>query len=307
MLQPRVLDLNEVITNMETMLRRLIGEHVELVATLAPVLGRVKADPLQLEQVIMNLAINAADAMPRGGRLILETDNVELEAGLEPSSAELRPGSYVLLAVSDNGVGMDSDTQGRLFEPFFTTKPPGKGTGLGLSTVYGIVAQSGGHVQAYSRPGYGSSFKVYLPRVPDPAFPPSFPRPAQDSRGGETVLLVEEEAAARDLMRKVLWLPAATRCWRPTRRTLALAAGRRPRGAGPAGHQRRDPARGIREGARWPELLASRHPGMRFLFISGYTAGAVRHGGMLPEGARFLQRPFSPEALARAVREILDG
>ena len=304
-LQPRVLDLNEVITSMETMLRRLIGEHVELVAPLAPVLGRVKADPLQLEQVIMNLAINAADAMPRGGRLILETDNVELEAGLEPSSAELRPGSYVLLAVSDNGVGMDSDTQGRLFEPFFTTKPPGKGTGLGLSTVYGIVAQSGGHVQAYSRPGYGSSFKVYLPRVPDPAFPPSFPRPAEDSRGGEAVLLVEDEAEVRDLMRKVL-----------SARGYAVLEADQADLALVQADGRGTPVQlvisdvilpGDTGGRALAGLLSSRHPGMRFLFISGYTVGAVRHSGMLPEGARFLQRPFSPEALARAVREVLDG
>jgi two-component system cell cycle sensor histidine kinase/response regulator CckA len=203
-LQPRVLDLNGVILNMEKMLRRLLGDHVELVTCLAPELGRVKADPLQLEQVIMNLAINGADAMPGGGQLILETGNVELEPGLEPAAMELRPGSYVLLAVSDSGVGMDSDTLGRLFEPFFTTKPPGKGTGLGLSTVYGIVAQSGGYIQAYSRPGFGSSFKVYLQRVPDADRPPPEPRPAEGSRGGETVLLVEDEAGARDLMRKIL-------------------------------------------------------------------------------------------------------
>jgi len=229
-LQPRVLDLNEVIRNMETMLRRLIGEHVEMETCLSPELAWVRADPLQLEQVIMNLAINGADAMPQGGRLVLETDNVELEAGLEPAPTELRQGAYVLLAGSDNGVGMDPATQGRLFEPFFTTKPPGKGTGLGLSTVYGIVAQSGGCVQAYSRQGYGSSFKVYLPRVSDcPAAPadpappgltpaaaapataaatardPSRPPPSEEGpRGGETVLLVEEEEVPRDLMRKAL-------------------------------------------------------------------------------------------------------
>ena len=304
-LQPRVLDLNEVIANMETMLRRLIGEHVELVATLAPVLGRVKADPLQLEQVIMNLAINAADAMPRGGRLILETDNIELEAGLEPSSEELRPGSYVLLAVSDNGVGMDPETQGRLFEPFFTTKPPGKGTGLGLSTVYGIVAQSGGHVQAYSRTGYGSSFKVYLPRVPDPAFPPSLSRPAGDSRGGEVVLLVEEEAEARDLMGRALSARGYT-VLEAERADLALAQA--DGGGTPVKLVICDVVLpGGTGGRELAGLLASRNPGMRFLFISGYTAAAVRHSGMLPEGARFLQRPFSAEALARAVREILDG
>ncbi len=302
-LQPRVLDLNEVILNMEKMLRRLLGEHVELVASLAPGLGRVKADPLQLEQVIMNLAINGADAMPRGGRLILETDNVELEPELEPAATELPPGSYVLLAVSDNGVGMDSDTQGRLFEPFFTTKPPGKGTGLGLSTVYGIVAQSGGYIQAYSRPGYGSSFKVYLQRVPDPDRPPPSPLPAEGSRGGEAVLLVEDDAGARDLMRKILTSCGYT-VLEADQTDLALADGR-------WASVRLVICEVILPGEKGEGelagLLASRHPGMRFLFVSGYTAGALRRCGMLPEGARFLQRPFGPQALARAVREALDG
>jgi PAS domain S-box-containing protein len=304
-LQPRVLDLNGVILNMEKMLRRLLGDHVELVTCLAPELGRVKADPLQLEQVIMNLAINGADAMPGGGQLILETGNVELEPGLEPAAMELRPGSYVLLAVSDSGVGMDSDTLGRLFEPFFTTKPPGKGTGLGLSTVYGIVAQSGGYIQAYSRPGFGSSFKVYLQLVPDPDRPPPAPRPAEGSRGGETVLLVEDEAGARDLMRKILTGRGYTvleadptdlatdRAWAPGLPVqLAICDVVLPGQTGAGALAR---------------MLASRHPGARCLFVSGYTAGALRKSGMLAEGARFLQRPFGPQSLARAVREALDG
>jgi two-component system cell cycle sensor histidine kinase/response regulator CckA len=304
-LQPRILDLNEVIANMEKMLRRLLGEHIELVANLAAGLGRVKADPLQLEQVIMNLAINGADAMPQGGRLILETDNVELEPGLETFPVEVRPGSYVLLAVSDNGVGMDSDTQDRLFEPFFTTKPPGKGTGLGLSTAYGIVAQSGGHIQVYSQPGYGSSFKVYLPRVSDPASPPSSPVAGELPRGSETVLLVEDEAAVRDLVRRVLASRGYTVLEADRASTaLALVDGRGeplqlvicdvvlPGGLG---------------GRELARALAGRHPEARFLFISGYTPSAVLQGGLLAEGGNFLQKPFSPEALARKVREVLDA
>jgi signal transduction histidine kinase len=303
-LQPRVLDLNEVILNMEKMLRRLLGEHIELVTCLAPGLGRVKADPLQLEQVIMNLAINGADAMPRGGRLVLETDNAELEAELEAAATELRPGAYVLLAVSDNGVGMDSDTQGRLFEPFFTTKPPGKGTGLGLSTVYGIVAQSGGYIQAYSRPGRGSSFKVYLPRVPDPDRPPASAPPAEGARGAEAVLLVEDDAGARDLMRNIL----------KERGYTVLEAGPADFGPGQADGRGASVRLAICElhlpgeavGSGLPGPLVTRYPGIRLLFVSGYTAGALRQSGTLPEGARFLQRPFGPQALARAVREALD-
>jgi PAS domain S-box-containing protein len=307
-LQPRLLDLNEVILNMEKMLRRLLGDHIELVASLAPGLGGVKADPLQLEQVIMNLAINGADAMPGGGRLILETGNVELEPGLEPAATELRPGSYVLLAVSDNGVGMDSDIQGRLFEPFFTTKPPGKGTGLGLSTVYGIVAQSGGYIQAYSRPGFGSCFKVYLQRVPDADRPPPASRPAEGSRGGETVLLVEEEAGARDLMRTIL----AARGYAVLEADPAqLAPAEGPKPAVQVQVQVHlaicDVILPGQTGAgALAGKLASRHPGVRLLFVSGYTAGALRKNGLLPEGARFLPRPFGPQALARAVREALD-
>ena len=304
-LQPKVLDLNEVITGMEKMLRRLIGEHIELAVALAPQLGRVKADPLQVEQVVMNLAINGADAMPQGGRLILETADVELEPGMELSPAELRPGPYVLLAVSDNGVGMDPETQGRLFEPFFTTKPPGKGTGLGLSTVYGIVAQSGGHLQVYSRPGYGSSFKVYLPRVPDPASPPSAPGPAEELRGSETVLVVEDEAAVRDLIRRVL----ASRGYTVLEADRAASALALVDGRG-------DPIPliisdvvmpGGMGGRELAGVLAGKHPESRFLFISGYTPSAVLQGGLLEEGGHFLQKPFSPEALARKVREVLDG
>jgi PAS domain S-box-containing protein len=302
-LQPRVLDLNEVIANMEKMLRRLLGEHIELVAVLAPDLGRVKADPLQIEQVIMNLAINGADAMPGGGRLILETDNVDLEPGLEPPSAEVRSGAYVLLAVSDNGVGMDSDTQGRLFEPFFTTKPPGKGTGLGLSTAYGIVAQSGGHIQVYSKPGHGSCFKVYLPRVPDSASTPSITGGAGQPRGSETVLLVEDEAAVRDLIRRVL----ASRGYTVLEADGADSALTLMDGHGEPIHLVISDVvlPGRLGGRELAELLNGRHPEARFLFISGYTASGVLQDGLV--SGSFLQKPFSPEALARKVREVLDA
>jgi PAS domain S-box-containing protein len=304
-LQPRELDLNEVIANMEKMLRRLLGEHIELVAAPGPGLGKVKADPLQLEQVIMNLAINGADAMPGGGRLLLETCNVEVEPGTEQFPAEVPPGPYVLLTVNDNGVGMDSLTQDRLFEPFFTTKPPGKGTGLGLSTVYGIVAQSGGHIQVYSRPGYGSSFKIYLPRVPEPISPPASPASAPPLRGDETVLLVEDEPAVRDLVRRVLTSRGYTVLEADQAESaLTLTDGR----TAPFRLAICDVVLPGRMGGR--ELageLADRHPESRFLFISGHSAGAAQQAGLLEEGVPFLQKPFSPEALARKVREVLDA
>src|SRR6058998_958694 len=205
MLQPKVLDLNAVVSNLEPMLHRLIGENIELAIVLKPGLEQVKADPGQIEQVIMNLAINASDAMPQGGKLLLETDNVELDEAYARLHMPMQPGSYVRLAVSDTGCGMDAATQSRIFEPFFTTKEQGKGTGLGLATVYGIVKQSGGWIWVYSEPGHGTTFKIYLPRVTEAAAPaaPS-PVPPLSVRGSETVLLVEDDEMIRKLVQKVL-------------------------------------------------------------------------------------------------------
>src|SRR5712692_198075 len=203
-LQPAVLDLNTVVSNMSEMLRRLIGEDITLITALTPALGRVKADPGQIEQIIMNLAVNARDAMPHGGRLTLETANVELDAAYARKHVEVCPGPHVMLALSDTGVGMDSKTQARIFEPFFTTKGPRKGTGLGLAMVYGIVRQSGGNIWVYSEPGRGTTFKIYLPRIEEPVAPAhGDDAPAQPLRGLETILLVEDEDAVRDLARDV--------------------------------------------------------------------------------------------------------
>ena len=304
-LQPKLLDLNEVIAGMEKMLQRLLGEHIELVTVLSPGLGRVRADPLQVEQVIMNLAINGGDAMPRGGRLILETANVELARVQERDGSEVQPGSYVMIAVSDTGAGMDAATQSRLFEPFFTTKEMGKGTGLGLSTVYGIVRQSGGYIEVYSKPGFGSTFKVFLARAEEGS-------PADrtgslielDPRGTETVLLVEDEPVVRDLMRQVLAGLGYT----------VLQAGEAEQALGVC-RQLQGPLHllvsdvvlpgmnGCELGRRLRQLRAE----TRALYISGYTASAISQRGILEPGVPFLQKPFSPEILARKVREVLDG
>ena len=204
-LQPKTLDLNAIVVNMDKLLRRLIDDHIEMTTLVADNLGKVKADPAQIEQVIMNLVVNARDAMPKGGRIVLETSNVELDSSYAIDHVPTKPGKYVMLAVSNNGIGMDEQTVAHIFEPFFTTKESGRGTGLGLSTVYGIVKQSGGYIWVYSEPGKGSTFKVYLPRVEDAVEPEetkavSLPH----QRGSEVVLLVEDEDAVRDLVRTIL-------------------------------------------------------------------------------------------------------
>ena len=302
-LQPKVLDLNAVVTDFERMLRRLIGEDVELASRLDPRLGRVEADPGQLEQVIMNLAVNARDAMPQGGKLTIETANVELSEAYAAERADVDPGPYVLLAISDTGTGMDEQTKSRLFEPFFTTKEAGKGTGLGLATAYGIVKQSGGHIAVYSELGRGTTFKVYLPRIEAAVERSSEIETGPLPRGSETVLLVEDEVGVRALVRTLLEaqgyavleasgaeeaLEIAGSHARPI--DLILTDVVMPGSSGP----------GLRG-----ELERSR-PGTRFLFMSGYTDDAVVRHGALESGLAFLQKPFTPEALARKVREVLD-
>ena len=304
-LAPKVLDVNAIVANMDKMLRRLLGEDVALVTHLAADLGPVSADPGQLEQVLLNLAVNARDAMPQGGRLTIETANVFLTEEYAERHHRLPPGPYVLLAVSDTGVGMDEITQKHLFEPFFTTKEVGKGTGLGLATVYGIVKQSGGYIWVYSEPGRGTTLKVYLPRVPGAAEPlPVAVESPELRRGTETVLLVEDAAPVRSLARKGLESygyqvleaadgPAA----------LELSA-RHPRGIDILVTDVVMPGMSGRELA---ERLAPARPGMRVLYTSGYTDDAMVHQGVLRSGVAFLQKPFVPETLARKVREVLDG
>jgi len=304
-LAPKLLDMNSVVANMDKMLRRLIGEDVALVTELAADLGPVNADPGQLEQVLLNLAVNARDAMPQGGRLTIATANVVLTEEYAERHHRLPPGQYVLLAVSDTGVGMDEATQKHLFEPFFTTKEVGKGTGLGLATVYGIVKQSGGYIWVYSEPGHGTTVKVYLPRVAGAAEPlPAAEAAPELRRGTETVLLVEDAAPVRTLARKSLEncgyrvLDAAD-----GRAALDLSAHH----AGGIDILVTDVVMPGMSGRELAERLAPLRPGMRVLYTSGYTDDAMVHQGVLRSGVAFLQKPFVPESLARKVREVLDG
>ncbi len=304
-LRPRILDLNAVIEAMVTMLRPLVGEDVELCLGTNPALWRVSADRSQIEQVIVNLVVNARHAMPQGGRLTVETDNVELDAAYCRRRPVARPGPYVLLAVSDTGVGMDAETQARVFEPFFTTKARGRGTGLGLATVYGIVKQSGGHIWVYSEPRCGTTFKIYLPRAegaPEGERPRAEPR--EPARGEETVLVVEDGEEVRAVAREILTMhgytvltaphPAeATRIsdGYPARIDLLVTDLVLPHMTGP-------------ELAR---ALVGRRPDLRVLYMSGYPPQAMRDRGELDPDAAFIAKPFTGEALLRKVREVLDG
>jgi len=304
-LAPQVLDLNAVVANMDKMLRRLIGEHIDLVTVCEKPLWRVKADPGQLEQVIMNLAVNARDAMPKGGKLTLETANVELSGAYARAHVAVKPGRYVMLAVSDTGCGMDAETQSHLFEPFFTTKERGKGTGLGLSTVYGIVKQSGGNVWVYSEPGRGTTFKVYLPLVDEPLedLRPVEAR-AVPVRGTETVLVVEDEVSVRSLVRGVLE-SHGYRVLEACHGADALAIS--DQHGGPIHLLLTDVVMPEMSGRDLASRVVPRRPGIRVLYMSGYTDDAIVHNGVLDAGTAFLQKPFTPDALAHKVREVLDG
>ena len=302
---PTALNPNDVVTNMEKLLRRLLGEDVELRTVLTPEPGTVKADPSQLEQIVVNLAVNARDAMPEGGKLTIETQNVELDEAYTRGHLSAQPGSYVMLAVSDTGIGMDAATQARIFEPFFTTKEKGKGTGLGLATVYGIVKQSDGWIWVYSEPGHGTTFKIYLPRITEAAAPaaPS-PVPPVSVRGSETVLLVEDDEMIRNLVQKVLKANGYT--------VLVAASGHDAlRLAGQ--HQGRihlvmtDVVMPGINGREVAERLAAARAGIKVLYLSGYTDDAIVHHGVLEPGIAFLQKPFTPAVLARKVREVLEG
>jgi CheY-like chemotaxis protein len=304
-LAPRVLDLNAVVADTEKMLCRVIGEDVRLSTAPAPGLWPVRADPGQVEQVLLNLAVNARDAMPTGGRLTIETRNVELDEEYARTHPGARPGPHALLAVSDTGCGMTDEVKARIFEPFFTTKGPGKGTGLGLATVYGIVTQSGGHVGVYSEVGVGTTFRVYLPRADGPASGSKSKAGAlAPPRGTETVLLVEDDPGVRALTRHILAGCGYAVLEAGDGDEAARAAARH---AGPIHLLVTDVVMPGRGGRAVAERLLERHPGLKVLYVSGYTDDAVVRHGVLHEVVNFLQKPFTPAALAHKVREVLDG
>jgi CheY-like chemotaxis protein len=304
-LEPRVLDLNETLAGIEPLLRRLIGEHIEISVRPDPGLGRVKADPGQLEQVILNLAVNARDAMPQGGDLVLETANVAVDEGTARRTPDLAPGSYVVLSVTDNGQGMDAATRAQIFEPFFTTKEVGKGTGLGLATVYGIVKQSGGFIEVDSAPGQGASFRVFLPRVDEEATATeSTKTPGSRLRGSETVLLVEDDESLRTLAREILTVQGYVVLEAPSpREALRIQHA----------HEGRidllltDVVMPEMNGPQLAEHLKVARPEMAVLFMSGYTGAALTQLGGTELAGHLLQKPFTPDGLSRRVREALDG
>jgi signal transduction histidine kinase len=304
--QPEVLDLNAIVTNMNQMLQRLIGENIDLSTVLKEELSWLKADPGQLEQIIMNLVLNARDAMPQGGKLTIETAEVELDELYTREHAEVKPGPYIMLAVSDTGTGMTPETLSHIYEPFFTTKEPGQGTGLGLATVFGIVKQSGGHIWVSSEVGQGTTFKIYLPWVVKETEPtklsPTLTGPAQ---GSETIMLVEDADGVRELLRNFLRNEGYTILTASNGvEALRLCA------------QYTEPLHmlvsdvvmpGGLNGRELAERLSLVHPEAKVLYISGYTDQAIVHHGVLAQDMAFLQKPFTPAVLIRKMREIFDA
>ncbi len=303
-LEPRVIDLGSIVIGMDKMLRRLLGEHIEISLLTSRTLGKVLADPGQVEQIVMNLAVNARDAMPQGGRLSFETDNVTLDETYCAQHHGVAPGKYVMLAVTDTGTGIEPAVLLRIFEPFFTTKPPGSGTGLGLSTVYGIVAQSKGHIGVYSEVGRGTTFKVYFPRTTLQAdTPPSFQLPGV-LQGNETILLVEDEDQVRTAMRTALRRYGYN----------VLEARNGGEGfllcetyGGKVHLMITDVIMPLMTGRQLADRVATLRPDMRILYVSGFTDNSIVHHGILDSDVEFLQKPFAPEALVQRVRLLLDG
>jgi two-component system, cell cycle sensor histidine kinase and response regulator CckA len=297
--QPRVFDLNLLLNNMEPMLHRLLGQNTEFILLTSPELGCVKADPSQLEQVVVNLVTNARDAMQNGGKLVVETANVDFEDDATCKNLGLKPGCYVMLAVSDTGAGMDAETRSRLFEPFFTTKSPGKGSGLGLATVYGIVKQSDGQVTVYSQPGCGTIFEIYLPRIHEAAEPM---RSKAINRGSETILLVDDEEGVRKLVFAILQSngydvleasngPAALSAYEKNAHKVDMVL--------------TDVVMPQMNGFELGTQLGERAPKLKILYMSGYRDNPI--GASSSEAPRlFLHKPFTPDALLSKVRELLD-
>ena len=301
-LAPRVLDLRESVKDVRTLLARLIGEHIEVVLRVPAEAACVKADPSQIEQVLLNLALNARDAMPQGGSLTFELTDTVVDEMTARRQVPMQPGRYILLAVRDTGIGMDAATQARIFEPFFTTKAEGRGTGLGLSTVYGIVKQSGGYVWVSSQPGQGATFNVYLPRAGDAADQPPPAAAAADLSGSETVLVIEDEPGVRRLVEKILQrfgydvLVASTPA-----EALAIARDH----AGPIDLLITDVVLPQMSGRSVGDQIAAARPGIRVLYMSGYTDDAIVHHGVLDPDTPFLQKPFTGKEFAQKVRTVL--
>lgn len=301
-MQPQVIDLNAVIASTAKLLRRLIGEDIEFTTVLAPELNRVKVDPGQLDQVLMNLVVNARDAMPTGGKLTIETASVELSEEYAATHLDVKPGRYVMLAITDTGCGMTAEVKSRLFEPFFTTKKIGEGTGLGLPVVLGIVQQSGGSINVYSEPGHGTTFKIYLPAVDDPATPKN-PTATSRAHGTETVLLVEDEEAVRSLaamsLRQQGYEVLTADCGQDALRVAM-------RRQGPLDLLLTDVVMPNVSGPALADAIKARFPRLRVLYMSGYTDDAVVRHGLLEANVSFIQKPFTPIELARKVRQVLD-
>jgi nitrogen-specific signal transduction histidine kinase len=302
--QPKLVDISVIVQNMTKMLRRLINEDIDLVTTLPPLRYKVLADPSQIEQIVLNLAVNARDAMPNGGKLTISTTEVVLDEHYTRTHLEAQPGPHVQISVSDTGHGMDAEIKRRVFEPFFTTKALGKGTGLGLSTVYGIVKQAGGNIWLYSEPGIGSTFKVYLPAQTADAHPEAFVPASSNFRGIETVLVVEDEDGLRKLVVELLQQLGY--------RVLAAADGEEALKActshdGFIHLLLTDVVMPRANGKEIAKYLSKLRPAMRVLFMSGYPDETILHHGVLAPGVAFLQKPFTQEALGMKVREVLDS
>ncbi len=304
-IRPEVLNLNGVINETEKMLKRMIGEDIEFQTILKPELWKVHMDSGQVDQIIINIAVNARDAMPQGGKLTIETTNVDLDKNyLSEHGIEGSPGHYVMLAISDTGSGMDKETQEHIFEPFFTTKELGKGTGLGLSTVYGIAKQNNGFIWVYSEPGQGTTFKIYLPKVKEGMEPEEKERiPVDEPRGSETVLVVEDDDRLRNLARKILELYGYS-VLEAENGEDALRVNKEHEGQ--IDLMLTDVVMPKMSGKKTAERLQSLRPEIKVIYMSGYTDDAIVHHGVLAPGLNFLEKPFTPEGLARKVREVLD-
>jgi two-component system cell cycle sensor histidine kinase/response regulator CckA len=302
-LTPVVIDLSETVSGLKTLLQRVLGEDVDVIMDLDPTPGRVTADPGQIEQVILNMAVNARDAMPGGGSLTLETRRVDVDAAFARQKVELEPGPYEVLSISDSGVGMDADTVLHVFEPFFTTKPVGKGTGLGLATAYGIIKQSGGHIMLDSEPGSGTTFRIYLPRTEVTESAPAGVSETTARRGTEVVLLVEDDANLRGLARDILASEGYTVLEsQDTEDALRLAE----RQVGAIDLLLTDVVMPRMSGRALADLIKHFRPDIKVLYMSGYTDDAIVHHGVLDPGTALLEKPFTPASLARKVREVVD-